>query len=296
MNGRHSGSSTGEVVSRAMMVIALVTAAMLVYPAPQIRSVAGAALYPSPASTDAVAEVQGLLGKRQAARMDYLAAWPPARLERLHVWLSHGIAFEGPWASEELDLVLTVLDGFGATYGEARFVELSEAAVAAASFGLRHHLRLVKVMGRQIPAAVWFGRSGKIRFNEGLFDDAYFGQYYYWSFLLGEYADPGPEVKMRHAVIGHELGHVLIDGLRLEMPAAGHDRMALEALYTEMIEPAQWPHQGVVANEALATELAVWALGVGRTAQVDALRAALSAYFPTTGPAFTAMAVERVAP
>jgi len=282
MNGRRSGSSRGGVVSRAMMVIAFVVATILVYPASQIPGVAGAALHPTPASAELVAATQVLLGRRQAARMGYLAAWPVARLARLHVWLSYGIAFEGPWASEELDLVLTVLDGFGATYGEARFVELSEAAVATASFGLRHHLRLVKVTGRQIPVAVWFDRSGKIRFNEGLFDEDYFSQYYYWSFLVGAYADPGPEVTMRHVVIGHELSHVIIDGLRLEAMAAGQDRMMLEALYTKMIEPAQWPHQGVVANEALATELAAWALGVRRTEDVDALRALLSPYFVAT--------------
>ncbi len=296
MNEGRSGSSGGGVGSRAMMVIAFVVAAILVYPVSQVHGVAGAALHPAPASADLVAATQVLLGRRQAARMDYLVAWPVARLERLHVWLSCGIAFEGPWASEELDLMVTILDAFGATYGEARFVELSEAAVAAASFGLRHHLRLVKVTGRQIPVAVWFDRSGKIRFNEGLFDEDYFGQHYYWSFLVGAYADPGPEVTMRHAVIGHELGHVLIDGLRLEAMAAGHDRMVLEALYTEMIEPAQWPHQGVVANEALATELAVWALGVGRTAQVDALRAQLSPTFATTMPASPMVAEAAITP
>ena len=66
--------------------------------------------------------------------------------------------------------------------------------------------------------------------------------------------------------------------------AAGHDRLSLETLYEQMIEAAQWPHQGSVANENLATELAVWALGVARTQQVDALRVTLSPYFQTLAP------------
>ena len=267
------------------MVIAFMVAAIMVYPVSSAHGVGGAAPRPIPASAGLVAATQALLGRRQAARLDYLAGWPVERLERLHRWLGYGIAFEGPWASEELDLVLIVLDGFGATYGERRFVELSEAAVGAASYGLRHHLRLVKARGKQIPAAGWFHRSGRIYFNEGLFDDAIYGKNYYWGFLVGEYAHPGPEVTMRHVVIGHELGHVLIDGLRVEAMAAGHDRMALELLYEQMIEPVQWPHQGVAANEALATELAAWALGVGRTEDVDALRLVLSPYFATTMPA-----------
>ena len=272
MDKRNSGQGKIGRIAKGMMVLAVAVTAILIYPTQSARTT-------SQRSGDIVAIVQAQLGSRQAAQLDCLTDWPAERLERLNVWLTYGITFEGTWASEELDLMVTVLDGFGATYGEARFVALTEAAVEAASFGLRHHLRLVKAKGYDLPVTVWFDGSGRIRFNEGLFDDATFGQHYYWSFLVGEYAHPGPEVTMRHTVIGHELGHVLIDGLRSEAMATGQDEMALETLYEQMIEPAQWPHKASTANESLATELAVWALGVGRTAQVDALRAALSGHF-----------------
>jgi hypothetical protein len=67
--------------------------------------------------------------------------------------------------------------------------------------------------------------------------------------------------------------------------AAGSDPMALETLYGEMVEPCQWPHLGYGMNESLATELSIWALGVERTEQVDALRTTLSEVFTATSSA-----------
>ena len=49
------------------------------------------------------------------------------------------------------------------------------------------------------------------------------------------------------------------------------------------VEPAQWPHKTYVANENLATELAVWALRVERTPEVNALRGELSGYLVAEG-------------
>jgi len=250
----------------------------------QPDSIEGASSRPGHDSGDVVSTVQTLLGKHQAPRPAFPAEWPTARLQRLQVWLSYGVKFEGPWTSEELDLVLTVLDAFGATYGEARFAQLASRAIEANSLGLLASLRLIKVEGYGTPVAGWYARSGRILFNEGLFDDALIEAKYSWSFLMGDYAHPGPEITVRQVIIGHELGHVLIDGLRVEAVAGRHDRLALEMLYEQMIERAQWPHQGSVANENLATELAVWALGIERTQQVDALRIALSQSFLATAP------------
>jgi len=293
MDGRDGGLGRVGVVGRVIATIAIGVTAILANPVQDVAeahlvreadSIEGASSRSSHDLEDVTAAVQTLLGKIQAARLDFLAEWPTARLQRLQVWLSYGVKFEGPWTPEELDLVLTVLDAFGATYGEARFAQLASRAIETNSLGLLASLRLIKVEGYGTPAAGWYARSGRILFNEGLFDDALIEAKYSWSFLVGDYAHPGPEVTVRQVIIGHELGHVLIDGLRVEAVAAGHDRLALEMLYEQMIEPAQWPHQGSVANENLATELAVWALGVARTQRVDALRIALSQSFPATAP------------
>ena len=293
MDGRDGGLGRVGVVGRVIATIAIGVTAILASPVQDVAEahpmleadvIEGASSRSSHESKELVAAVQTLLGKRQAAQLDFLIEWPTARLQRLQVWLTYGVKFEGPWKSEELDLVLTVLDAFGATYGEARFAQLASTAIEARSLGLLASLRLIKVEGYGIPAAGWYARSGRILFNEGLFDDALIEAKYSWSFLMGDYAHPGSEVTIRQVIIGHELGHVLIDGLRVEAMAAGHDRFALEMLYEQMIEPAQWPHQGCVANENLATELAVWALGVARTQQVDALRVALSQSFPAIEP------------
>lgn len=293
MDGRDGGLGRVSVVGRVIAAIAIGVTAILADPLQDVAeahltleadSIEGASSRSSNESKELVAAVQTLLGKRQAARLDFLIEWPTARLQSLQVWLSYGVKFEGPWASEELDLVLTVLDAFGATYGEARFPQLVSRAIETRSLGLLASLRLIKVEGYGTPVAGWYARSGRILFNEGLFDDAVIEAKYSWSFLTGDHAHPGPEVTTRHVIVGHELGHALIDGLRAEAVAAGHDRLSLEMLYEQMIEPAQWPHQGSVANENLATELAVWALGVARTQQVDALRVTLSQHFPAIEP------------
>ncbi len=280
MNGRTGGSGKFGAIGRMLLVIVIVVVALLVQPTPaaayRVEEVAMSE------SSGTLAAVQALLGRRQAELMVYLDSWPVERVERLHVWLQYGIKFEGPWAPDELALVLVVLDAFGATYGEARFADLARTAIGAASFGLLHNLRLVRVEGYRIPVAIFYGWSGRINFTDGLFDDEFLRQNYSWSFLAGEYAHPGPELTTRHVIIGHELGHVVIDGLRAEGVQAGLGRRALDTLYAQTIERAQWPHRESIPAENLATEMAAWALSIGRTPQVDALRATISQSFLTT--------------
>ena len=190
----------------------------------------------------------------------------------LETWTDLGIRFEGPWRREELALTLDVLDAFGRMLGEARFAELSRVAVIDRSSGRRQHLTLIRKPRRGLPAAVWYDRRGQIVLNDSLFDAEFVRENYRWSFLNGPYTHSPHETAMQSLLIGHELGHVLIDGLHAEARSAGYGEFSLERVYRETVPPHQWPHDGYVANENLATELALWALGLGRTNDVYAFR------------------------
>lgn len=222
-------------------------------------------------------DVAALLNRRQRRRYAFLSEWPADRLRRLELWLESGITFEGRWNSKELQMMLDILDAFGAACGEARFVQLTDAALGLHVNTRGRHLELVKASGYKLPAAVWYNWAGQIVVNDALFDDAFINANYHWSFLLGEYAAPGPGVTFREVVIGHEFGHVLIDGLRAEAMAAGQGELSLEELYTATVPAHQCPHSYASANENLATELSVWALGVERTPEVDGFRSELLA-------------------
>ncbi len=194
---------------------------------------------------------------------------------RLQVWSERGIRFKGAWQPEEMALVLDVLDGFGEMMGEERLVALLDTAVRDQSFGFKRYLTLVRKPSWGLPAAVWYALRGQVVLNDSLFDAQFVYENYSWSFLHGPYVTLPRQIAMQEAIIGHEIGHVLIDGLHAEAHAMGDRDLSLEALYQQTVAPVQWPHAGYVANENLATELAVWALGIVRTPEVDALRTQL---------------------
>jgi len=281
MTGRQMRAIVAAIVTAGVLLLGspwrTADAARLPAAAKSYREVSLAATTPDRDDRAALLEAMTTaLGARQSLRLGYLATWPTARLERLNVWLAIGIRFEGPWSSEELGLTLTVLDAFGTTYGEARFAQLAGAAVSAGSMGLATSLRLVRVRGHHIPAAVWYGWSGRIVLNDGFFDDAFLHDYYHWSFLRGEHATLPAGLTTREVVMGHELGHVLVDGLRAVATSAGLDEPKMETLYAQTIEERQWPHPYAVVTENLATEMAAWALNVTRTPQVETFRATVS--------------------
>ncbi|MGC9349148.1 MAG: hypothetical protein ACP5JG_13465 [Anaerolineae bacterium] len=266
MNGRHSGYS--------LMVGILVIVLLLACCPPEQRAVAAPVEHRDQGEQQvAYMEVAELLSHRQQRRYSFLAEWPADRLRRLQVWLELGIVFRGDWSSEELATVLRVLDAYGARYGEARFCEITDAALGLHFNTKGRHLAIARASGYRLPAGVWHNWAGEIVFKDGLFDDAFVEANYYWSFLLGEYAEPDPELTFRDVVIGHEFGHVVIDGLRAEATAAGYGEVSLEELYVRSIPKNQWPHGYACPNENLATELSVWALDVSRTAEVDSFRA-----------------------
>lgn len=196
-----------------------------------------------------------------------------AERERLETWRRLGIRFRGPWQPEELILTLNVLEAFGEVLGQARFAVIVRGAVAAKSFSLNHRLTLVRKSTEGLPAAVWYDWRGQIVINDSLFDAQFVHQNYSWSFLHGPYATLPREIPIQEVIIGHELGHVLIDGLNVEARQTGHETLSLEQCYREAVPPHEWPHIYAVANENLATEFAVWALGIERTDAIRAYRA-----------------------
>ncbi|MBN1246738.1 MAG: hypothetical protein JXC32_03730, partial [Anaerolineae bacterium] len=205
--------------------------------------------------------VCALLTRRQLRQYDFLDDWTADHLLRLEVWLRGGIRFEGPWTSQELSDILQVLDAFGSAFGSARFVELLDTAVDARTGGREHHLRLVHEPGFTPPAAGWYARSGRIVLTDGLWSAEYVALHHTWSFLTGPYVSAGSATANRHVVVGHELGHVIVDGLRIEALAQQEPGLCIEGLYSEVVPKAQWPHFDAGTNEHLATEIAVWALG-----------------------------------
>jgi hypothetical protein len=203
-----------------------------------------------------------------------------AQNDRRQVWHDRGIRFKGPWQPEEMALALDILDAFGEVVGDdERLVAILEAAVRAKSFGFKRHLTLERKSSWGLPAAVWYGLPGKIVLNDSLFDAQFVYDNYYWSFLEGAYVTLEREISMQEAIIAHEIGHVFIDGLHAEARSEGDRDLSLEALYDAVVPSEQLPHTGYVTNENLATEFGVWALGIGRTTEVDALRTRLVVRF-----------------
>ncbi|MGC9349152.1 MAG: hypothetical protein ACP5JG_13485 [Anaerolineae bacterium] len=281
MNGKHISSR--RIITGLILVVTLSTysvpmRALAAEVAPAEAARVPNALDPRSAKPDrdrraaVFRSVVNLLGYRDRSNQGFLADWPDDRLRRLEVWLTLGITFEGEWASEELDAVLRVLDAFGALYGEGRFLELTDAALGLRGDRKGRHLAVVREPGSDIPAAVWRQPSGQIAFSGGAFDRELLEYYYYWGFLLGEYAQLRPGISRREVIIGHELGHVAVDGLRAEAAAEGYSQISLEGLYRHAIPAEQWPHGYARTKENLVTELALWALDVERTPEAARFR------------------------
>jgi hypothetical protein len=199
----------------------------------------------------------------------YLADWSEEDRDRLSVWLDLGIRFEGEWQSEELALIVDVLDAFGTVYGEERFATLAQQTVRVRSRGWRNYLTVVRMPDSGHPAAGWAPSAGIVLFNDSLFDEQYVTRYYNWRALHQNRAETVTFVELQEIVVAHELGHALIDGLRLEAAADSAGILSVEGLYTRYVPEAQWPHPGAATNENLATEVGAWALNIERTPEVE---------------------------
>lgn len=179
-----------------------------------------------------------------------------------------GLHLEGPWQSERIALVLSVKDCFVDRLGKERFNELVEQGVAQGSAGRIRWLILRFDPSPAYQVASWTPECGQITLYESLFDQAHMDRHYRWRFLdrLHE-AQPRP-VTIQEFTIGHELGHVLIDGLREEHLANGFAPTYLEDIYAESLNIDFWADPFQEPNESLASEVALWAFDIRRPWQV----------------------------
>ncbi len=215
-----------------------------------------------------------LIGWPRSLHYGFLAMWPTDRLNRMVKWMELGFHIDGPWQSDELALVLEILDAFGSTYGGSRFAEIVRASVLAGSGGRRQDVWLVRSSGKGISVAAWYPSMGQMRICDDLFDDKVLAARYHWDFLTGPDVHADNEIDLRHVILGHEFGHIVIHGLQAEADAAGYHRTSAEGIYSRFVNPAQRPHGYGGTRESLATEVAVWALGIDRTPEVESFRSA----------------------
>lgn len=203
----------------------------------------------------------------------FLDTWSASRLQQLSGWRRNGIVFEGPWRSDEVMLVLDVLEIYRARIGEARFLELVDGALRTQASAGVDALTFVRKPEATLPTAGWLSHAGEIAVTDSLFDGAVIRDHYPWVYPAAEYDAATREHLIRRVTIAHELGHVIADGLRAERIAVDEHRLSLENRYAGEVQKYAWPHPTFNPNENLATEIALWALEEARPDQVLAFSA-----------------------
>jgi len=195
-------------------------------------------------------------------------ALPADQQARYLHWTARDIRFEGPWTPDRVALVLSVLDRFADALGEERFISLVDQAVAEGSDGQIVGLTLAMTSTDELWAASWAASQGRIKLYDQLFDQAHLDAHYGWRFL-DDLAEAQPEpVSLQEAIIGHELGHLLLDALRDAHMAHGHADTRLEDAYRSAVCRGGWAHPMDNTNENVATEISLWVYGVDRSRQV----------------------------
>lgn len=197
-----------------------------------------------------------------------LPALPEAQAAQVRGWHDHGIVFQGPWRPDELALVLQVLDTYRARMGEQRFIDLVHGALDHSSPQSTAHLTFVKKERSGVPTAGWLSHAGQVVVNDSLFDWAVIHDHYPWVYPATCCERVDREALIQHVTVAHEVGHVIADGLRAELHDIDADAETLEELYTRHVKKYAWPHPTSSANENLATEIALWALGAERHDEV----------------------------
>lgn len=185
-------------------------------------------------------------------------------------WQAAGIRFESSWSSAELALVIGVLDRYSSTFGYARVMALIRAGVAAGTRGQSQTLVFARGGRDGIAPAVWANQLGRIVLYDDLFDWSVMRYYFTLIYEPNRYSVEARESLVLGSTVGHEIGHVVIDGLRAEWDASRFGASSPETLYAREVNYNAWPHPDYGANESLASELALWALGVARPPAVTA--------------------------
>ena len=192
--------------------------------------------------------------------------------ERLRHWQAAGIKFRGEWQADELAVVIEVLDEFALTFGEATFLRLVRQALHLDPANKNPALTIAKTANKGHGAAFWVPRHGTVYFTSDLYDHAYTEKYHRWPVLDNPASVAPRPVTTQAAVIAHELGHVLIDGIRVTQASASVPIASPEEAYAAQLDINFWPHRFLPVNESLATEVGLWALEVPRPQPVIAFR------------------------
>jgi len=172
-------------------------------------------------------------------------------------------------------MVASVLDRYADCLGEERFLELVRRTVLEGSGAARRDL-VIAIAPNAVDASAaelrwiagWAPHAGQITLYENLFDQAHVEAHYRWRFLSDlQQAHPAP-VTVPMFAVAHELGHLLLDGLRQEHVARGLDPFVLEELYATNLLHDYWAAPFDVPNESLADEVALWIFDIRRPAIV----------------------------
>jgi hypothetical protein len=198
------------------------------------------------------------------------AANTPTHSPAVAYWAARGIVFEGPWQEDEIDLVTEVLARFADRLGEARFLALIRKAVRAGTDGQRQTLTFKRDVDVDGMVGSWAFYLGQITIYEGLFDPEYLAANYPLRFDLHLAHAPDGADSSPMFTVAHELGHVLVDGMREEHVSNGLAPTVIEDRYVDDIYLDYWVHPLNVPKESIVSEVALWVLEVRRPPDVRA--------------------------
>jgi hypothetical protein len=174
----------------------------------------------------------------------------------------YGFDITGQWTLAEMEYMVDILKGFETLLGLDRFISLVQIAVQTHDpAGANQTLTIRRDRGTNShPIAGWQPSAGTVYLNDGVFDGAAVTSYR-WP-VLG--ANPNT---IQDWVFSHEVGHVILDGLRAEH---ARNYWYIETTYDRMVPQADAFHPGVHPNESVASELAnMAALQINRPDSVN---------------------------
>jgi len=183
----------------------------------------------------------------------FLSNWMLPQLNSLLAGLRAGIQFAASWNSPELLSVVGIIKDYMDAFGQERFAEMIRRGVLGQTSGTSRNLVLERIRTSGDPPAGWYDTEGRIKFFDEAFDPNKMAGYH-WGLGVP------PEAWM----YAHEIGHVVLDGLKFEDPA---QNSLLQDRYAGAV--GQRPHPGFHVNESLTTEVALVALRVDRPQHVE---------------------------
>jgi hypothetical protein len=113
---------------------------------------------------------------------------------------------------------------------------------------------------------------GRVRIYDNLFDQAYVDEHYPWRFDDALAEAPSGPINDQSFIIGHELGHMIVHGLRAEYASSQKPPTYLEELYGDTLDIDHWAHPIHGINESMASEIALWVFEVARPESVETFR------------------------